>query len=1047
MGRPLFYFAEASQLHSPSSRKGRGSFFVGSGILLLLASFAHADIAGPPAGSYIRNQSGRQPNAVLNIASGTIANIHTSTITLPDGTIITSTSTLGGGGGGGYSMQPTTATVDLSSGVLLSGAAGNVGDVMTSGGVDTTPSWMTPMGDNLGNHVATSSITADYGIFSTAHVQRSPTHYDVIVSSAYSSGAANYSHAGHFYCAGNGAGAARCVALKAESAYNNATGYAYAIQAVADNIGKNRALDVSASGGAENYALYVNAGNVNLQPLDASSNICTDSEKNLTTTGCVSGSGGYAMEPATVTPRMPLGVALSTASIGSVDGSYDYRLDVLGDVGGDTGGTGMLWNFYTAPAPTATKFMTLRASNQDVEGTTQFYGFGFEDQNYKRAVTIDPLEASRSVNLHSTTTLKLWDGPSTHYVAFVASNTVASDVTWTLPNTDSDGCFQSDGSGMISIGECGTGGGGSSSMETMVNGVRISSPTPSQNFKSGTGISVTGLLNGDTAQITINSTIIGLSTKSFNTSGGMEAGDAITTGDNNTNFGYVAGTEITSGDGNSNFGSLAGDHVTIGDNNSLYGYGTGEYITSGFHNSCFGEGVCNDVTYGRSNACFGAGSALGRQTCQGITSGSSNTIVGASGGGALNGNETDSGNTFLGFNAGSAGVNNSICIGYNCAVTSSYTAVIGGSGADAVHVIMSSVTASTATFTVGTFVNSLRLPFLGTEMSVCTDSSGKLATSGCPTPGGDNMGTHIATKTVTMGYGYSGTTAVLTANNWAYDGYDHVLNDNSLTSNTNNSTKNLIAVKGLATRTQYSSPLYGGYFKALNTTNPGGENWGVYGEALSGAGAYNYGGYFKASGGDVNYGIYVEAGNVNIQGLGASLGVCTDGSKNLKTTACSFYPANFDDIDVDTTTIASNLATEIDARVQVGVATGTLKTSLDALNPVTMGVTFDGGGSALTASTSCVYVPYAATVTGWTVLADVVGSISVNVKKIAYASYPPSASICGTECPNTSGDDVGQDLSLSTWTTAISAGDAVCFDIDSASTITRANVIVRMTRP
>ena len=53
--------------------------------LLLTASLAHADIAGAPAGNYIRNQSYRQPNAQLNISSGTIAHWYGTYLTVQNG--------------------------------------------------------------------------------------------------------------------------------------------------------------------------------------------------------------------------------------------------------------------------------------------------------------------------------------------------------------------------------------------------------------------------------------------------------------------------------------------------------------------------------------------------------------------------------------------------------------------------------------------------------------------------------------------------------------------------------------------------------------------------------------------------------------------------------------------------------------------------------------------------------------------------------------------------------------------------------------------------
>lgn len=70
---------------------------------------------------------------------------------------------------------------------------------------------------------------------------------------------------------------------------------------------------------------------------------------------------------------------------------------------------------------------------------------------------------------------------------------------------------------------------------------------------------------------------------------------------------------------------------------------------------------------------------------------------------------------------------------------------------------------------------------------------------------------------------------------------------------------------------------YGLYGWANGT---GTAEYGVYGLANAAA-TTNYAGYFSATGAGTNYGIYVNSGKVNIQGLTASNFVKTDASKNL----------------------------------------------------------------------------------------------------------------------------------------------------------------------
>jgi hypothetical protein len=109
----------------------------------------------------------------------------------------------------------------------------------------------------------------------------------------------------------------------------------------------------------------------------------------------------------------------------------------------------------------------------------------------------------------------------------------------------------------------------------------------------------------------------------------------------------------------------------------------------------------------------------------------------------------------------------------------------------------------------------------------------------------------------------------------------------------------------------------------------------------------------------------------------------------------------------------------------------------------------DGGGSAITTGQKGhLEIPFAMTITGWTILADQSGSIVVDVWKDSYANFPPTVAdtIAGSEKPTLSSVQKNQDLSLTTWTTSISAGDILAFNVDSASTVTRVTIAIRGTR-
>lgn len=129
---------------------------------------------------------------------------------------------------------------------------------------------------------------------------------------------------------------------------------------------------------------------------------------------------------------------------------------------------------------------------------------------------------------------------------------------------------------------------------------------------------------------------------------------------------------------------------------------------------------------------------------------------------------------------------------------------------------------------------------------------------------------------------------------------------------------------------------------------------------------------------------------------------------------------------------------------------GTLVTTLKTAAR-TRGITFaiDGGGLVLTSGVKAdVYVPYACTITAATMLADQTGSVTVDIKKCAYGSFPGSlASITASSAPAiTAGNQKSQDTTLSSWTTSISAGDVLEFEITGTPTsITRLNLTLTVT--
>jgi hypothetical protein len=121
------------------------------------------------------------------------------------------------------------------------------------------------------------------------------------------------------------------------------------------------------------------------------------------------------------------------------------------------------------------------------------------------------------------------------------------------------------------------------------------------------------------------------------------------------------------------------------------------------------------------------------------------------------------------------------------------------------------------------------------------------------------------------------------------------------------------------------------------------------------------------------------------------------------------------------------------------VATSGNFSSLLNIPSVVIPMIFDGGGGPIQAGlTRFLMVPFAATITGWTVMADQTGSISIDIWKVPYASFPPTVSntiVSGHPLVLSSAQSAQG--SVANWSTvAINSGDVLAYHITSASTVT-----------
>lgn len=134
----------------------------------------------------------------------------------------------------------------------------------------------------------------------------------------------------------------------------------------------------------------------------------------------------------------------------------------------------------------------------------------------------------------------------------------------------------------------------------------------------------------------------------------------------------------------------------------------------------------------------------------------------------------------------------------------------------------------------------------------------------------------------------------------------------------------------------------------------------------------------------------------------------------------------------------SDLDSALAARTNLGVAIETIDFIFD-----------DKTGAALaTGIKGDLYCPFAFTINEVTLLADQSGSIVIDIWRDTYANYPPTVadSITASAKPTISAAVKSQDATLTGWTTSIPAGSTLRFNIDSAATITRCNLTLKVTR-
>jgi len=93
-------------------------------------------------------------------------------------------------------------------------------------------------------------------------------------------------------------------------------------------------------------------------------------------------------------------------------------------------------------------------------------------------------------------------------------------------------------------------------------------------------------------------------------------------------------------------------------------------------------------------------------------------------------------------------------------------------------------------------------------------------------------------------------------------------------------------------------------------------------------------------------------------------------------------------------------------------------------------------------------VPFAGTITGVTILADQAATAAIDIWVDSYANFPPTNadSITAAAPPSLTAAAKNEDTTLTGWTTALSEGDILRFNVDSNDVATRITLSLAITR-
>lgn len=130
------------------------------------------------------------------------------------------------------------------------------------------------------------------------------------------------------------------------------------------------------------------------------------------------------------------------------------------------------------------------------------------------------------------------------------------------------------------------------------------------------------------------------------------------------------------------------------------------------------------------------------------------------------------------------------------------------------------------------------------------------------------------------------------------------------------------------------------------------------------------------------------------------------------------------------------------ANMSTGIASSS---ALANIRTTSFGITIDNGVSDITTGLKgYAVIPYAGTIRSWRIVATTTGSIVIDIWKANNAIPTAANTITGTEKPTLASQQINSDTSLGSWTTSISVGDVIGFNVDSGSGVNKVTLTIEV---